>query len=201
MKVFIGHYYHWFRPAKWYKDWILWAYGFGYKVDYEKIDMQRLDDTTERIHDGRIYTALMAVENWVGNRYQRPVRVKIHAYDVWSLDNTLSLIILPALKMLKEKKQGSPYVEDADVPEELRSTAAPALTEEEQRYGHTDANFHKRWEWALDEMIWAFENMADDADDQFFAQKPFDRDGYQAWQERKTRGFTLFGKYFEALWD
>lgn len=218
MKVYIGPYYHWFRPAKWYKDWILWARGFGYKVDYEKIDMQKLDDTTARIQRGWIYNALMAVERWVENRTERKITVKIHDYDVWGMDHTLSLIIVPMLKRLKEKKQGSPHVDDADVPDELRSASArPTLTEEEQHFGYADANFHARWEWALGEMLWAMEQVVDeDADSAFYEHPPendslscaelvrrmkFDKAGYLKWQARKQHGLLLFGKYFEALWD
>lgn len=29
----------------------------------------------------------------------------------------------------------------------------------------------------------------------------FDKDGHRAYQKRITRGFTLFGKYYEGLWD
>jgi hypothetical protein len=71
-------------------------------------------------------------------------------------------------------------------------------------------------------MIWAFEQKADeDAENQFHSdsnpdqpsddpdisfeesieRRTFDKDGYMVWQDRKTRGLTLFGKYFEGLWD
>ena len=33
-------------------------------------------------------------------------------FDVWNLDHTLALIIVPALKILKQKKQGSPFVKN-----------------------------------------------------------------------------------------
>jgi hypothetical protein len=202
LKVYLGPYSHWFQPARWYKDWVLWRHGFGYDADYEKVDIDKLDKLTAKIHDSWIYDRLWDIESWIDQRAVRKVQIKIHDYDVWSMDSTLSLIILPMLKLLKEKKQGSPLVDDEDVPEELRSTSAPALTEEEQRWGHVDANLHARWEWVLNEMIWAFENQDSEADAHFFEKsKPFDRAGYTAWQERKTRGFTLFGKYFEGLWD
>jgi hypothetical protein len=42
------------------------------------------------------------------------------------MDHTLSHIVLPMLKQLKKDKHGSPLVDDEDVPEELRSTSAPA---------------------------------------------------------------------------
>lgn len=217
MKVYLGPYYHWLRPAKWYKDWILWAYGFGYKCDYEKINVEKLDKLTDRIHDSWIYNNLMRVERWFSDRYERKIDVKIDYYDIWGMYDTLALIVLPMLKLLKEKKQGAPYVDDADVPEHLRSTACPPTPE-----FHTDDNHFKRWEWVMDEMIWAFEQLLnDDADSQFHYDldpaKPrhepgisfqemmrrggFDKEGAEAFQQRKTRGFTLFGKYFEALWD
>ena len=215
MKVYIGPYYHWFRPAKWYRDGILWARGFGSSVDHEKIDVERMDALTERIQDSWIYDKLRELENWVDNRVQRTIQVKIHNYDVWGADHTLGLIILPTLKLLREKKQGDPHTDDADVPEQLRSTSAPALSESQINMGSTDENWHLRWAWILDEMIWAMSQVVDDnADSQFFThydepESPgsifnkcdMDQDGYAKWQARKQRGLMLFGKYFEALWD
>ncbi len=29
----------------------------------------------------------------------------------------------------------------------------------------------------------------------------FDKEGWEKWNARKSNGFRLFGKYFEALWD
>lgn len=216
MKVYIGPYYHWFQPARWYKDWILWAYGFGYKCDYEKIDTVELEKLTDSIHDSWAYSTIMAVERWF-DQAPRKISVKIHNYDVWGMDHTLALIALPMLKLLKEKKQGSPFVDDDDVPEELRSTAAPPVEEYD-----TDENHHKRWDWVMDEMIWAFEQILnEDADSQFHYDldptKPrlapgisfdeamrrggWDKDGATAFYHRKRAALMLFGKYFEALWD
>jgi hypothetical protein len=45
------------------------------------------------------------------------------------------------------------------VPEELKSTSAPPKENE----WDTDDNHHKRWDWALDEMIFAFEHKLDDS--------------------------------------
>ena len=66
-------------------------------------------------------------------------------------------------------------------------------------------------------MIWAFEQkVADDAEGQFYdhtesRQEPdleksvkalkVDQQGLDAWNLRKSNGFKLFGKYYEALWD
>ena len=79
--------------------------------------------------------------------------VKIDRWDTWNLDGTLADIVLPMLKQLKVKKQGAPFVDDEDVPEELRSTSAPAKANE---YDVDDHHF-KRWDWVMDEMIYAFE--------------------------------------------
>ena len=85
---------------------------------------------------------------------KRVEEVHIDEYDVWSLDHTLALIIRPALLILKENKQGAPIVVQEDVPEELR------MTEAEERLfnkeGETDDRFFERWDYVLDEMIWAF---------------------------------------------
>jgi hypothetical protein len=200
MKVYIGPYDHWFRPAKWYKDFVLWRNGFGRGVDADTFDVGAYDVLTEEIRDSKIYNMFMAVERWINDRYERRIDVKLHDYDIWSMDDTLGHIVLPMLKLLKEKKYGYPMVDDADVPEHLRSTAATPLTPEQARMGCIDDNGMPRWDWVLNEMIWAFEQQADDADDQFFVGQ-FDKEGYTKWQERKTRGFTLFGKYFQALWN
>lgn len=215
MRIYIGPYYCWFRPAKWYRDWILWARGFGYNVDHEKIDVEAMDALTQRIQNSWIYDKLMDLERWVDNKVQRKIRIKVHNYDVWSADHTLGLIILPTLKLLKEKKQGYAIVDDNDVPEELRSTSAPPLTQEQIDTACPDNNGEPRWNWVLGEMIWAFEQLVnEDSDDQFFThhdepESPgsvfnkcdIDREGYEKWQARKQNGLLLFGKYYEALWD
>ena len=159
---------------------------------------------------------------------KRKIDVTIDPYDVWSMDTTLSLIIAPMLRMLKQRKQGSPYIDDEDVPEHLRSYNAPP----KENTWDTDDNHHLRWEWVLDEMIFAFEQHENSAldkgewEDQFYsgeqkwieipvegsdllveiAQCPkstfkIDHDGMTAWGDRMQNGFRLFGKYYSGLWD
>ena len=138
-------------------------------------------------------------------RKNRKVEIRIDPYDTWSMDHTLGLIIVPMLKQLKETKHGSPFVADVDVPEELRSTSAP-IQESEWDAGMTDENHHKRWEWVMDEMIWAFEQTIDEnSDNQFFDQSvepfSFDIESYRAHAQRVDNGILLFGKYYQSLWD
>ena len=141
--------------------------------------------------------------------YQK-INVRIDNYDTWSVDHTLSHIIAPMLKQLKATKHGSPFVDDKDVPEELRSTNAEPKKEE----WDVDSNHEKRWDWVLDEMIWSFEQkVRDDWQEDYYKYEDDptatfglklvweDRDGRKAHQERMSNGFKLFGKYYEALWD
>ena len=216
MKVYIGPYNHPFAPYRWAKKALRWWYG----VDKEPMNIATYDKVNSIAR--KRFKWLRAIEEWFDVRYKRKIQVRIDYYDTWGMDATLALIILPMLKQLKETKQGSPHVDDADVPDELKSTSAAPLTEAQISTGGTDNNFHKRWEWALDEMISAFEQIVnEDADSEFYSDadpaKPrdepgisfeesmrrgkFDKDGYTSWQDRKTRGLTLFGRYFEGLWD
>ena len=160
--------------------------------------------------------ALMAVRKIV---YPQINYVKIDSYDTWSMDHTLADIILPMLKQLKATKHGAPHTDDDDVPEYLRSYMAQP---KEHEWDTDDLHF-MRWDWILDEMIWAFEQKVDDtSEDQFFdhtevahlspkewlkninenvSKTKYDQEGHKAWLDRKSNGFRLFGKYYEALWD
>lgn len=144
---------------------------------------------------------------------ERKISVQIDKWDTWSADHTLALIIAPLLQKMKDDKQGAPNVDDADVPEHLRSTAAPAKENE----WDTDINWHPRWAYVLDEMLWAMQQIAsDDSEDQFYDHSEVDEskgimqqvnaikvdwDGLKAHQDRVQKGCELFGKYFQCLWS
>ena len=139
--------------------------------------------------------------------------VKIDRYDTWSMDHTLSYIIHPMLVQLNKEKHGAPFTDDADVPDELKSTSAPPRENE----WDTDDNHFKRWDWIMNEMVWAFEQeLKDDDEAQFFDHSEsrsiedweermdklkVDRDGLEAHQKRKANGYRLFGRYYQNLWD
>ena len=177
-------------------------------------------------------TPISKAIQWVWSKVDRKIDyVKIDRWDTWSMDHTLSYIILPMLKQLKESKHGSPFVDDEDVPEELKSTSAPPKENE----WDTDENHFKRWDYALDEMIFAFEHKVDDSwQDAYRSGEhdilwvPVDKDGnevpkgehkfnqmrdgpnhtykcdYEGMQiveDRMRNGFRLFGKYYQGLWD
>jgi len=124
------------------------------------------------------------------------VEVHIDNYDTWSMDHTLAVIVLPMLKQLKETKHGAPEVDDLDVPRYLRRSA-----EEKTKYtteGITDDLWFERWDWVLDEMIYAFDCKAN-KDEVLF--RIDDRKEQEKEQNRISHGFRLFGKYYENLWD
>ena len=87
--------------------------------------------------------------------------VKIDRWDTWSMDHTLSLIALPMLRQLQASKHGAPYVDDADVPEHLRSTTPGARDGCEEEWD-LDGHHFKRWDWIMDEMIFAHASKVDD---------------------------------------
>ena len=212
MKVEIGPYYKW------------WGV-------YQTVDLlQKLgvsEKTCEDIGDWICEnTPAEDFFNWIHElKGERKIKIRIDNYDTWSMDNTLAHIILPMLKQLKATKQGSPYVDDEDVPTHMRHT----LKKGENDYETDDRWIHYKWDWILNEMIWTFEQeLDDDWEDQFRHGVPkyedtfFDDDGneYQQLQLKQTNpdywvdydkikeynnridnGFRLFGKYYRNLWD
>jgi hypothetical protein len=238
MKIYISKYRdHWISPytmldyAFFWTDWSKCARdkSISSALDDERKYVERPEWTdvwSERLMP--ISRAIM----WIGERvYPRIEYVKIDRWDTWSMDHTLGQIALPMLKQLKASKHGAPFVDDEDVPEELKSTSAPPKENE----WDTDDNHFKRWDWAMSEMIFAFENRLDDSWQDAFRSGnhditwiPVDREGnevakgehkyYQMGkgpndtykcdyegmkvvEARIQNGFRLFGKYYQALWD
>lgn len=99
-----------------------------------------------------------------GNAEQK-IRVRIDKWDTWNMETTLAHIIHPMLIQLKATTHGAPYVDDCDVPENLRSTSAPP---KEDEYC-VDAFHFDRWNYVLDEMIWAFGQLLIDCQAQFYS--------------------------------
>ena len=219
MKVYIGPYKSWIGPYQIAEKLLFW-------MDKDKDD---------RVHNFGTWlsggeqgeSTLLKVCQWVESKRKRSASVRIDKYDTWSMDSTLAFIILPMLRQLQATKHGAPCVDDCDVPDELKSTSAPIKENERD----TDDNHFKRWDWVLDEMIFAFQCKDDDSwqdkyhtgvHDMQFVPSAWDEnwnptmhemirgpndthkcdyDGMAKEQARITNGFRLFGKYYEALWD
>ncbi|MFZ9610105.1 MAG: hypothetical protein ACO294_05320 [Methylococcales bacterium] len=201
MKVYLSKYrYHWISPYT-----VLEKVFFWREIDYNEPIIEKWSD--------RLLPISKAIQKILDFIHPKIDYVKVDKWDTWNMDSSLAFIILPMLKQLKGTKHGAPNVSDDDVPNYLKSTSAKPKDNE----WDTDGNWHLRWDWVLQEMIWAFEQkVIDDADGKFFDHSDVlktdsfdeqinkikvDREGLDAWQARKANGFRLFGKYYENLWD
>jgi hypothetical protein len=216
MKIYIGPFHSWIGPYQIAEKLLFW--------------MDKNDD--ERVHKFGTWLAggddkndkdsvLMKCCTWIESKRHRTIKVRIDKYDTWSMDSTLAPIILPMLKQLKATKHGAPLVNPKDVPKNLRPTAKAS-----DENGYVDDTHFQRWEWVLDEMIWAFEQLQPDSDwegqyhtgvheivwvpqengnSQMTAgpndTSKFDKDGYMQHSKRIDNGTRLMGVYFRALWD
>lgn len=173
MKVYISKSrYHWLSPYKILEHVMFWKD----KIEY--------DDPFIRKWADRLSPFCEWLQSCLDFIHPKINYVKIDKYDVWSMDYTLALIILPMLKKLNANKQGAPYTNDEDVPDHLKRDNP------NQDIWEADEKFFDRWEWIMGEMIFAFESKISDVDS-------YD----QEVQNRVANGFRLFGKYYEALWD
>jgi|LakMenEpi03Aug12_release.lakeMendotaPanAssembly.Ray.scaffolds.fasta_scaffold367556_3 hypothetical protein len=161
----------------------------------EQEQLSNLDMSVVVIGD-TIDNILNATINKIIAKIPKKVKVKIEKQDVWALDYTLAIVIAPALKKLKDAKSGSPWVDDADVPEHLRVDPLEVKKNE----WDTDSRYHARWDYVIDEMIWTFEQHAKQntyLDDEFNTNKA----EFEAHGSRIDNGNRLFGKYYNMLWS
>ena len=240
MKVYIGPYKSWFGPYQLAHILCWWAkrapdeYGimqkpklvhrFGEWLAYGSIEPDpKPGDGPQICHTTRPETWLYRLLRWIDSKKRRRIYVHIDPWDTWSADKTMALIILPIPKQVQFNKQGAPHVDDEDVPEYLRNTGGPSED------GSVDDNYYERWEYILNQMIFAFENVNDNWEEQFVSgtsdyqtkvtewkedgtpklyqlvEGPnhtykVDTEGRQAYQDKISTGLKLFGKYYQCLW-
>jgi len=164
MKAYIGPYRYDLIPVRsWERNYEFMRYEQTGNYFFEEKDYLWYDKIVFGFFD-KLNTLVRPINRW-SNQRKRKIKIHVDGYDVWSADHTLALIIHPVLVELKKQKHGSPNVDDEDVPDYLKSTA---VLPPEQDYD-IDNNHHARWEYVLDEMIWAFEQCTneDHNDDQF----------------------------------
>lgn len=209
MKIFIGK----------YRSWV-GVYQLASLLKYVGV-------SEDKCHEigGKAPQWMVDFTEWIHSKKHRKVKIKIHDYDVWNANDTLAMVIHPVLVKLKETKHGSPFTDDRLIPSGLNlRTDECGKTED----CGSDENLHRRWEFILDEMIWAFEQHLPDNDweslyhsgehDFKFEElndgsgcskmvkgpkdtHKFDMEGYKAHSDRMERGTTFFGFYFFGLWD
>ena len=220
MKVYINNYRdHWLSPYT-----IMAAVLFYKKWTDPEFDLY--DDKNDKYTDWLV-KPMELVRKFLDVIHPKIDYVKIDRWDTWSMDSTLGMIALPMLKQLQASKHGAPYVDDEDVPEELKSTSAPAKENE----WDTDDNHFKRWDWVMDEMIFAFEHHVNREWEESYRSGNIDwkseacawdengkatlyrqvdgpnntykcdYEGMKVVEDRIRNGFKLFGKYYQNLWD
>ena len=252
MKVYIGKYKNWFGPYQlaellcfWAKDEADeygfkrkpdWVHNFGEWLAHGSVEPEPEVGETYKWDRERHNTMLYKFLLWIDKLKNKVPRqyIKIDYYDTWSMDQTLTPIILPMLKQLRDTKHGSPHVDMEDVPEELRVTSHEQWDDQKtfdfyhEVSDNKDINYeavHTRWEWVLNEMIFAFERLNDDSWEDNFRSGEHDlqwtklengmsqmsrgpNDTYECNYEaiaevnkRIDNGLRLFGKYYRGLWD
>jgi hypothetical protein len=192
MKVYLGKPRdHWYSPYTWLENIFFWR-----EISYDEPLIDKLSD---------ILTPISKGIQWVLNKVHPEINVvKIDYWDTWSMDHTLSPIILPMLKQLRDTKHGSPLVDAEDVPYELQHTGVEDWSQqmelkfEDHEKTVTDSwdITHQRWSWVLDEMIWAFEQLQpnNDWESQYWIVKP-----EMDWDDMK-RPFAEDEKSREVKW-
>lgn len=190
---------------------------FNFTVVYDKFfeKYPRL----ERFTDAIVQPIIETIWNSWYPKLSRPVFVSTKPYDVWNADHTLALIALPLVKRLKTQKQGAPLVDNEDVPMELWRDPSTEAQD-------TDKNWFKRWDYVIDEIIFALEiEAASDSESKFYHNEQNDEESYTPIrdpgeegslgdthfyvdyegmteeQERVKKGLCLLGKYWQGLWD
>ena len=214
MKVYIGP----------YRDWFGLYQLFGL-LTYIGVDKDKTHDWAHATDEK--FPFINEGFNWIYTKFvNRKIKIRLDNYDTWSMDHTLALIILPMLKQLRATQHGA-----CGSMEEFAQTSSGTSQFTFPFYAEGDdaawAAGHARWEGIMDEMIWAFEQITDDNnEDQFWIEKPeidfdkypedegqecvqvrwknegvFLREKYIAHQARISAGLELFGKYYQGLWD
>ena len=227
MKIYKSNYRnHWLSPYT-----ILEKIFFWREIEYDEPIIKKLSDFLTPFS--------VSWQKFLDFVHPKINYVKIDRYDTWSMDHTLADIILPMLKQLRDTKHGSPMVDVEDVPEELRrvgyedgSSQFILKFEDQEQYQKDSWDItHRRWEWVLNEMIFAFEHLIDESWEEAYRSgeidtqsvpcewdengKPTlyifedgpnhtyqcDYDGMRKVYDRMDNGFRLFGKYYRGLWD
>jgi hypothetical protein len=242
MKVKIGPYENWFGPYQLAEKLMFWVpkkkdehgfahtadrvYRFGEWLAHGSIEPEpKVGEVYDMLHNERHYTWLYRFLSWIHSKQRRKVKVQIDPWDTWNMQDTLGYIIRPMLVKLKAEQHGAPYIDPKDCPPELQPAK---LTKKEKDAGTTDSTHFERWDWVLDEIIFAFNTLPGGAnenwEDEFFKGEydwqwkkledgmsemvegpkhtaEVDWDGRKKVEERIQNGFALFGKYYQQLWD
>lgn len=228
MKVIIKPYNNWYT-CRVYTNYMFKKYK-KYRINWPEPGNESLFESSLEHLENIIQWIYNHTVNLPSRYRKRKIKVHIDDFDTWNASHTLAHIILPTLKKLKESKYGSPYTEYEDVPPELRPdpTRKELCEKGEIESWDIDNTIHERWDWIINEMIYAFECFADENwDSQFHSgdidfqteelvdedgekkfrlvkgpndTHVFDKEGYESAVKRRDNGMRLFAKYYQSLW-
>lgn len=206
MKVKIGKYTDYFGPYHLAETICFWA-----PKKKDEFDREEFPVWVEKFGDWISSTKITDFLLWIDSKKQRTIKIKIDKYDLWALDHTLALIILPALMDFRNSKRYG-------VPVDTDLAFIPIRNEDEDAQMAT-------WNEMLDKMIWSFQQIINEEniEDDFWIQKPnfegcdtgadyidrlnkgtggkYDFEARKKHDERIQEGLDLFGKHFRNLWD
>lgn len=210
MKVKIGPYRSWIGPYQVAEKIIFWNENLANKLGdilaHGRIKPERKPGDITDLMEENPKTWFFKFLLWIDGLKQddRKVYVHIDSYDTFSADHTIALIMAPLLKKLKEDLHGHPVgIDEEDAP------------------GIEDDN--DKWLHILDCMIWSFEQLSIDWEDQFYTGEPdlkfrvlengggemfkgesntfvCDEEGAKKHAEKIQHGLNLFAKYYRSLW-
>ena len=171
MIVYLGPYPNWIGPYQIAEKILFWK-------DPLDDQVMKLGDFLAHANKGPDHeTWLLKICRWIESKKKRTEIIKLHKYDSWNANHTIALIAYPLLVQLKATQHGSPHTDDSDAPPEFSG----------------EDKLHQRWEWILDEMIFALKYHIDCDNMPFEEIKEKDA--------RAKNGMRLFGLYFSGLWD
>lgn len=242
MKVIIGKYKDWFGPYQlaealcfWArKDDTLrpfpdWVHNFGEWLAHGKV-LHDENQYNDELPETTLYKFLL----WVDKKRKRKQVIHIDRWDTWSMDHTLALIIAPMLKQLRDTTHGYHEIDPDDGPENLRVVERQDYDYQLDLFDYPKIDNERsigelRWEFVLNEMIFAFEKLAsEDWEAEFYSGNidlksikrvsdtgvvtyeivsgpkdtfRVDHQGLAKVNARINNGLRLFGKYYRGLWD
>ena len=196
---------NWFNTRLWV---IKYATLMGFADDYQRVE--EIEDRLDNTFVGRRMKSLSRWWNGIWGIWDGKPKIRIDPHDVWGMDATLSYIIHDMLVVLKDQLHGAPNVDKTDIPEHL----------------HPEDKYFERWDWVLDEMIWAFKNASIDVLDvpgcytgeldiqwkpcgEGLSQVAYgpnhtwkpNKQKIAEFNARRKNGLRLFAKYYFCLWD
>lgn len=218
MKVHIGNYKTTYIRSRIHINYMDRKYNHNWSESTTTFEhaLESLQDMLDEIY-------AMTINKLIRNR-KRKVKVHIHDFDTWNLDISLAHVIAPALKKFRAEYGGIPFIHNEDVPEELRREKEITEPFEVFVSDEDEKKAVARWEWVLDEMIYAFDSFINNSEDEYASgdmdynwekderglfkmiEGPnhtykVDSDGLKAHTERVNNGLRLFGKYYRCLWN